>query len=102
MFDIEKRERERDVLVVNDSFRVTTVRVLANLLKLCAFKDLSDVCVSLKLITFLLSRSQVTAHKAKACLVQGHAYGYTSLHLLSTIPNKVTFSYVHKQKKLLS
>lgn len=56
--------------MVNDSFRVTAIRVLANLLELRAFKDLRDVCVPLELITSLLSGSQVTAHEAEARLVQ--------------------------------
>lgn len=65
----KKDFQEAHILVINYSFRGTTWG-FANLLELCAFKNLGDVCVSLNLIALFLSRSQVTANEAKARLVQ--------------------------------
>lgn len=62
------------VLMIGYSFARATVWILANLGKLCAFKDLNHVGIPFQLITFLLPGSQVTAHEAKARLVQCHAY----------------------------
>lgn len=66
--------RKTYVLMISYSFARTTIWILADLGEYCAFEDLSHICVPLELITFLLPGSQVTAHKAKACLVQCHAY----------------------------
>jgi len=60
--------------MINYSFCGSARPMLANLGELCALEDLSYVGIPLELITFLLTRSQVTAHETKARLVQGHAY----------------------------
>lgn len=61
----------KNLLVINYSFwGSVSCRILANLSELCALQDLSHISIPLQLIALFLPRSQVTAHKTKARLVQ--------------------------------
>lgn len=70
----EKDERRSiisiNILVIINSFWGSAIWILADLRELCTLQDFTHISIPLQFITLLLPRSQVTAYKAKACLVQ--------------------------------
>ena len=89
-----------NILVFSYFLWGTTIWILAYLGELGAFQNLGHVSIPLQLITLLLPGSQVTANEAEACLVQGHAYRYTSLHIYIH-PYIYIYIYVYTQNKLI-
>lgn len=65
--------------------------------KLCALENFGNIGVPLQLITFFLTRSQVAAHKAEACLVQRHAYWNATLHQFRLFDRKIKCILVKKK-----